>query len=132
MAGVIDRIERAVTGMGRPPVPTTSVLETLLFFRREGVQWRELRALPERASDSTLRRRLTEWGTTALLRRVHAVLIRMVRSGPEAAAQGWDVVVDSCSVRAKRGNRWLCFREGIQPLIRKTGQPHGSRLGHIR
>lgn len=29
-------------------------------------------------------------------------------------------------------NRWLCLREGIQPLIRKIGQPHGSRLGQIR
>jgi hypothetical protein len=37
----------------------------------------------------------------AVLRRVHAVLVRMVRSGSEAAP--WDVVVDSCSVRAKRG-----------------------------
>ena len=32
---------------------------------------------------------------------VHVVLVRMVRAGPEAAP--WDVVVDSCSVRAKRG-----------------------------
>jgi DDE family transposase len=36
----------------------------------------------------------------AVLRQVHVVLVRMVRAGPEAA---WDVVVDSCSVRAKRG-----------------------------
>src|SRR4051794_31834611 len=35
--------------------------------------------------------------------RVHAALVRMVRSGPEAAAAAWDVVIDSCSVRAKRG-----------------------------
>ncbi|MCW2239598.1 transposase [Azospirillum canadense] len=146
----------------------------------------------------------TRWDAiaTALLRRVHAVLIRMVRSGPEAA-QAWDVVVDSCSVRAKRGgaltgpnptdrgklgtkyhvvvstdglplatlpsaanvhdtrlfpdllrlamvvcasiarlygdagydsadNRWLCLREGIQPIIRKIGEPHGSGLGKVR
>src|SRR3712207_9235825 len=36
-----------------------------------------------------------------ILRRVHAVLIRMRRSGPEVVP--WNVVVDSCSVRAKRG-----------------------------
>lgn len=54
-----------------------------------------------RASDSTLRRRLDEWHATALLRRGHAVLVRMARSGPDLAA--WDVVVDSCSVWAKRG-----------------------------
>src|SRR5215208_3120921 len=44
-----------------------------------------------------------EWSAEALLHRVHAALIRMVRSGPEAAAAAWDVVIDSCSVRAKRG-----------------------------
>ncbi|OYD83028.1 IS5 family transposase [Azospirillum brasilense] len=203
LAGVVDQMEWADTGTGRPPVPTNTVLETLRFFLREGVQWRELRASPARASGSTLRHRLTEWGATALLRRVHTVLIRMVRSGPEAAAQTWDVVVDSCSVCAKRGgaligpnptdrgkpgtkyrsvvstdglplvalpsaanvhdtrlfpdllrlamvvcasiarlyadagydsadNRWLCLREGIQPSIRKIGQPHGSSLGQVR
>lgn len=203
VAGVIDQIERAVTGTGRPPAPTVTVLETLRFFLREGVQWRELRASPVRASGSTLRRRLMEWSTTALLRRVHAVLIRMARSGLEAAAEAWTIVVDSCSVRAKHGgaltgpnptdrgkpgtkyhvvvstdglpvaalpsaanvhdtrlfpdllrlamvvctsiarlyadagydstdNRWLCLREGIQPIIRKSGQPHGSGLAQVR
>jgi transposase len=78
------------------------VIETLRFFLREGVQWRELRGVDGRASGSTLRRRLDEWHRTALLWRVHAVLVRMVRSGPDAAA--WDVVVDSCSVRAKHGD----------------------------
>ena len=142
-----------------------------------------------------------EWSTTAVLRRVHAVLIRMIRSGSEAAAEAWSIVVDSSSVRAKRGgaltgpnptdrgklgtkyhlvvttdglpvaalpsaanvhdtrlfpdllrlamvvcasiarlytdagydsadNRWLCLREGIQPIIRKIGEPHGSGLGN--
>ncbi|MCW2239065.1 IS5 family transposase [Azospirillum canadense] len=201
VAGIIDRIEPRHPGPGRPPVPTAEVIRTLGFFVREGVQWRELKAADGRASGSTLRRRLDEWHTTALLRRVHAVLIRMARSGPDAAA--WDVVVDSCSVRAKRGgeltganptdrgkpgtkyhvvvstdglplavvpspanvhdtklfpdllrlaqvvcaaisrlyadagydsadNRWLCLRDGIQPHIRKIGEPHGSGLGKVR
>ncbi|ALJ39389.1 MULTISPECIES: hypothetical protein [Azospirillum] len=29
-------------------------------------------------------------------------------------------------------NRWLCLRDGIQPIIRKIGQPHGSGLGQVR
>ena len=29
-------------------------------------------------------------------------------------------------------NRWLCLREGIQPLIRKIGSEHGSGLGVVR
>ena len=101
VAGIIDQIEGRPLGPGRPPVPTIKVVETLRFFVREGVQWRELRATAGRACGSTLRRRLDDWGATALLRRVHLALIRMVRAGPETAS--WDVVVDSCSVRAKHG-----------------------------
>ena len=101
VAGIIDRIEDRPLGTGRPPMPTIKVVEALRFFVREGVQWRELRATAGRASSSTLRRRLDDWSATALLRQVHVALVRMVRAGPEAAP--WDVVVDSCSVRAKRG-----------------------------
>ena len=201
VAGIIDRLEGWPFGTGRPPVPTIKVIETLRFFVREGVPWRELRAMAGRACGSTLRRRLDDWSATAVLRRVHVVLVRMVRSGPEIAP--WDVVVDSCSVRAKRGgertgpnptdrgkagtkyhvvastdgiplavvpsaanvhdtrlfpplmrlaqvvcaaigrlyadaaydradNRGLCQRDGIQPCIRKVGEPHGSGLGSVR
>ena len=101
VAEIIDGIEQRPLTTGRPPLPTIRVVETLRFFLREGVQWRELRARAGRACGSTLRRRLDDWSAGALLRRVHAVLIRMVRSGPEALP--WDVVVDSCSVRAKHG-----------------------------
>ncbi len=92
VAEIINRIEDRSLGTGRPPMPTIKVVETLRFFVREGVPWRELRATAGRASGSTLRRRLDDWRATALLRRVHVALIRMVRAGPEAAL--WDVVVD--------------------------------------
>ena len=101
VAEIIDRIESRSYRIGRPPLPTIEVVETLRFFVREGVQWRDLRAAAGRACGSTLRRRLDGWSGTAVLRQVHAALIRMVRAGPEAAL--WDVVVDSCSVRAKHG-----------------------------
>jgi len=101
VAEIIDRVEGRPYGTGRPPLPTVKVVETLRFFAREGVQWRELRAAAGRACGSTLRRRLDAWSATALLRRVHVALIRMVRAGSGVAP--WDVVVDSCSVRAKRG-----------------------------
>ena len=165
------------------------------------MQWRELRATAGRASGSTLRRRLEGWNAKALLRQVHVVLVRMVRSGPETAP--WDVGVDSCSVRAKHGgeltgpnptdrgkagtkyhlvvatdglplgvapsaanihdtrlfphllrlaqvvcaalgrlyadaaydsadNRRLCQQDGIEPYIRKGGEPHGSGRGAVR
>ena len=70
VAGIIDRIEGRPYRTGRPPVPTVEVVETLRFFVREGVQWRELRAAAGRVSGSTLRRRLDDWSATALLRRV--------------------------------------------------------------
>jgi transposase len=101
VAGIIDRVEDRPLSTGRPPVPTIKVVETLRYFVREGVQWRELRAAAGRACGSTLRRRLDAWSATAVLRQVHVVLVRMVRAGPEVTS--WDVVVDSCSVRAKRG-----------------------------
>jgi hypothetical protein len=102
VAGIIDRIEERPLGTGRPPMPTIKVVEALRFFVRAGMQRRELRAAAGRACGSALRRRLDDWSATALLRFAHAVLVRMVRSGTEAAP--WeDVVVDSCSARAKRG-----------------------------
>src|SRR3954469_1214480 len=101
VAGIIDRIEGRPYRTGRPPLPIIEVVGTLRSFVREGVQWRELRAAAGRACGSTPRRRLDGWSATALLRRVRVALVRMVRAGPGAAA--WDVVVDSCSVRAKRG-----------------------------
>jgi transposase len=198
-ASLIDWIEGPHSDHGRPRCRTVAVVETLRFFLREGVQWRELRATGDRVCRATLRRRLSEWSAQALLRRVHAVLVRMVRWGPEAAAATWDVVIDSCSVRgeltgpnptdrAKRGtkyhvvvardgiplaalpsaanvhdtmlfpallrralvvcaaiarlyadaayhsaeNRKLCAAEGILPLIRERGEPHGSGLGTVR
>src|SRR4051794_28791510 len=119
VAGIIDRIGGRPYRTGRPPLPTVEVVGTLRFFVREGVQWRELRAAAGRACGSTLRRRLDEWSATALLRRVHVALVRMVRAGPEAAA--WDVVVDSCSVRAKRGGELT----GPNPTDRgKAGTKH--------
>ena len=71
---------------------TLRVVEALRFFVREGVQWRELRAMAGRACGSTLRRCLDNWSATTLLRRVQTVLIRMVRAGRANAP--WDVIAD--------------------------------------
>src|SRR5947209_174198 len=204
VAQTIDWLEKPQRGgRGRPRTPTVDVLRTLESFIRGGPQWDDLTAAPGRACGSTLRRRLAQWSVQAVLARAHRVLVRMARSGPDAAARAWDVVVDSCSVRAKRGgdltgpnptdrgksgtkyhlvvstdglpvaalpsaanvpdtalfaallqralvacvaiaklyadagydsraNRGLCLRDGIQPLIRKIGSPHGSGRGRVR
>ena len=203
VADLIDWIEKPHSDQGRRRCPTGAVVETRRFFLREGVQWRELRAPGHRVCGATLRRRFTEWSAPAVLRRVHVALVRMVRSGPEAAATAWDVVIDRCSVRAKRSgeltgpnptdrakrgtkyhvilashgiplaalpsaanvndtmlfpallrralgvcaaiarlyadagydsaeNRGLGAAEGILPLIRERGEPHGSGPGTVR
>jgi transposase len=65
-------------------------------FLREGMPWRSLRANTQKASGSTLRRALDRWAQSGLLVRVHALLVAMLRGDP-------DLILDTCSVRAKRG-----------------------------
>ena len=103
VAGLIDWIEGPCSDHGRPRCPTPAVVETLRLFLHQGMQWRELRATGDRVCGATLRRRLGEWSAEARLHRGHAMRVRIVRSGPEAAAAAWDFVIDSCRVRAKRG-----------------------------
>jgi transposase len=83
---------------GPPPAALVRVLATLRRFVREGTPWRGLRATAEQASGSTLRRRLREWAQADnLLQQAHAVLVALLRGGHP------DLILDSCSVRAKRG-----------------------------
>ena len=81
---------------GHPPADTVRVLATLRRFLREGTPWRSLTATDAQASGSTLRRWMTRWAETGVLAQVHAVLVSMLRGHP-------DLILDSCSVRAKRG-----------------------------
>src|SRR4051795_5441022 len=97
IATVIERCEGpGEPGPGHPPAETVRVLATLRRFLREGTPWRSLVASPGQASGSTLRRRLAGWGQINLLQRVHALLVAMLRGHP-------DLILDSCSVRAKGG-----------------------------
>lgn len=65
-------------------------------FLREGAPWRSLTATEEQASGSTLCRRLARWAEKAVLAKVHALLVSMLRGHP-------DLILDTCTVRAKRG-----------------------------
>jgi transposase len=97
IATVIDACERPRDrGRGHPPTATVRVLATLRRFLREGTPWRSLTATADQASGSTLRRCLANWAETGLLAKVHALLVGMLRGHP-------DLILDSCSVRAKRG-----------------------------
>ena len=72
------------------------VLATLRRFLREGTPWRSLPASTTEASGATLRHCLARWAGTGLLTQVHALLVGMLRGHP-------DLILDSCSERAKRG-----------------------------
>ncbi len=98
VATVIDFCAGAPGGRraGHPPTPTVRVVATLRRFLREGTPWRSLTASADLASGATLRRRLQAWFREGRLQQAHAVLVRLLRGGP-------DLIMDSCSVRAKRG-----------------------------
>ena len=97
IATVIEHCEgRREPRPGHPPASTVRVLATLRQFLREGTPWRSLTATRAKVSGSTLRRAFERWARTGLLRKVHALLVAMLRGDP-------DLILDSCSVRAKRG-----------------------------
>src|SRR4051812_1146253 len=114
VAEIIDRIEERPLGTGRSPVPTVKVIEALRFLVGEGMPWREPRATAGRAGGSSWRRRLDGWSAVALLRRVHAGLVRM--AGRRYADAGHD----------RTNNLALCRRDGIQPL---SADRPSTRLG---
>jgi len=84
-------------GPGHPRSATVRVLATLRRFLREGSPWRSLRATAGQVSGSTLRRFLADWAENAVLAKVHALLVAMLRGNPA-------LILDRCSVRAKRGS----------------------------
>jgi hypothetical protein len=97
VATVIDACDHQPSrGPGRPPTETIRVVATLRRFLREGTPWRSLVATADQASGSTLRRCLACWAETGLLAKVHALLVGMLRGHP-------DLILDTCSVRAKDG-----------------------------
>src|SRR3954452_8127576 len=97
IATVIGRCEGpGEPGPGHSPAEIVRVLGTLRRFLREGTPWRSLRATPGQASGSPLRRQLGAWAAVNLPQRVHALLVAMLRGDP-------DLILDGCSVRAKRG-----------------------------
>ena len=82
--------------VGHPPTETVRVVGSLRRFLREGTPWRSLTATAAQASGATLRRCLARWAETAVLGKAHVLLVSMLRGHP-------DLILDTCSVRAKRG-----------------------------
>lgn len=82
---------------GHPRADTLRVLTALRRFLRDGTPWRGLQATEAEASGSTLRRALARWADGDVLGQAHRLMVGLLRR-PGAA-----LIVDSCSVRAKRG-----------------------------
>ena len=85
-------------GPGHPRSEIVRVVATLRRFLREGLPWRSLRATVEQVSGATLRRFLAYWAENAVLAKVHALLVAMLRGNPT-------LILDSCSVRANPSSR---------------------------
>ncbi len=102
-----------VRGPGHPPTETIRVVVTVRRFVREGTPWRALTATEHQASGSTLRRCLARWARAAVLAKAHALLVGMLRGHP-------DLVLDACSVRAKRGGD---LTSGPPTCTRSCGEP---------
>ena len=98
IATVIDACDQPpIRGPGHPPSETIRVVATLRRFLREGTPWRSLSATADQASGATLRRCSGALEPRrGLLAKVHALLVGMLRGHP-------DLILDTCSVRAKRG-----------------------------
>ena len=120
VAAAVDACDRPPErGPGHPPTETIRVVATLHRFLREGTPRRSLKATEEQTSGATLRRCLARWAETAVLAEVHALLVSMLRGHP-------DLILDTCSVRAKRGGDLI----GPNPTDRGkggVGQPNRSR-----
>lgn len=84
---------------GRPPVPPRVCFEGLLWLLRNGGRWQDLpKIFP---SESTLRRRLTEWTNSGLLVEVWA---RLVDLADELGQIDWgQLIADGTFCSAKKG-----------------------------
>jgi transposase len=87
---------------GRPAVENRAALTGILFVLKSGIPWEMLPAEMGCGSGMTCWRRLRDWHAAGVWGRVHAELLARMHG---AGALDWSrASVDSCSVRAKRGD----------------------------
>jgi hypothetical protein len=97
IATVIDAFDQPPSrGPGHPPSATIRVVATPRRFLREGTPWRSLTATADQASGTTLRRCAARWSGTGLP-------AKSACPARQRAARPSDLILDTCSVRAKRG-----------------------------
>src|ERR1700683_1896172 len=88
---------------GAPRKPDRPCLEGILHVLRTGTQWKRLPRCDLWPSGSTCWRRFTEWTNSGVWPQLHRRLLNVL--GAAGAVDLTTVVVDSASVRAKKGAR---------------------------
>jgi len=86
---------------GAPRVPDRPCLEGIVHVLRTGTQWQRLPHCDRWPSGSTCWRRFTEWSRCGVWTQLHRKLLNLL--GGAGAVDLDTVVVDSASVRAKKG-----------------------------
>ena len=86
---------------GAPRVPDRPCLEGIVHVLRTGTQWQRLPRCDRWPSGSTCWRRFTEWSRCGVWTQLHRKLLNLL--GGAGAVDLDTVVVDSASVRAKKG-----------------------------
>jgi transposase len=88
---------------GAPRAADRKCFEGIAYVLRTGCQWQMLPASDRWPSGSTCWRRFTEWSRAGVWPRLHRKLLN--RLGKAGQIELDTVVVDSASVRAKKGAR---------------------------
>jgi transposase len=88
---------------GAPRKPDRPCLEGVVHVLRTGTQWQRLPRTDRWPSGSTCWRRLREWTGAGVWPQLHRRLLNLL--GSAGAVDPETVVVDSASVRAKKGAR---------------------------
>jgi len=96
---------------GAPRADDRKCLEGIAYVLRTGCQWQMLPASARWPSGSTCWRRFAEWSRAGVWPQLHRKLLN--RLGKAGQIELDTVVVDSASVRAKRGARTLAPARSI-------------------
>ncbi len=88
---------------GRPRVPDRAALAGIIFVLRSGIPWEMLPQEMGCGSGMTCWRRLRDWNSAGVWRRLHRVLLDRLNA---AGKIDWSrAVIDSTSVRAVHGGK---------------------------
>jgi transposase len=99
---------------GAPRADDRKCLEGITYILRTGCQWQMLPESDRWPSGSTCWRRFTEWSKAGIWPQLHRKLLN--RLGKAGRIKLDTVVVDSASVRAKKG---ACTPAQVRLIVRK-------------